>query len=95
MRGCSKYRKEWKIRYQTNSRQIQNTHPHTVEGILGSLLTQSKSQLNFGCCTELMVVVVDAVVDIEGCPGTMAGPESNVSHCVVMTTGPEVECLGG
>ena len=38
-------------------------------------------------------MVVDAIVVVEGVAGSRAGMESNVSHCVVMTTAPDVECL--
>ncbi|KAG5540187.1 hypothetical protein RHGRI_020424 [Rhododendron griersonianum] len=39
--------------------------------------------------------LVDAVEDVEGEACKIAGPLSNVSHCVVMMTAPELECLDG
>lgn len=55
-------------------------------------LNQSKFQLNPGCA-----VLFDVVVGVEtgtSCAAPRA-EESNVSHCVVITTGPEdeAECL--
>lgn len=71
-----------------NKNKKPKTHPqkHTnrTRGIM--VFYSKNSQLNLGW-TELLLV---AGFDVDG---TNPGVESNVSHIVVTTTGPDVECL--
>lgn len=86
-------------RHQTNYRQTQNPKPHIhttqrqIKTSFYTLIQSKNSQLSLGWTGLMLAAVVTDVGGADTSGGAEA--ESKVSHFVVTTTGPDVECLDG